>query len=57
MYSVVDTSNNILAVASELRDAIVLCKGPFDINESPRHVIDDTGKIMYPTQGEENESI
>ena len=57
MYSVVDTSNNILAIASELRDAIVLCKGPFDINELPRHVIDDTGKIMYPTQGEENESI
>ena len=56
MYSVVDTSNKVLAMASELHDAIALCQGPFKIDEPLRHVIDDTGKIVYPIQGEENES-
>lgn len=56
MYSVVDTSNKVFAMASELHDAIALCQGPFKIDEPLRHVIDDTGKIVYPIQGEENES-
>jgi|TARA_B110000858_G_C17802609_1_gene476106 hypothetical protein len=50
MYNVIDTSNEIIAVASELRDAIALVTSPLRKDELPLRVVDEAGNTVYPME-------